>query len=129
MGVRVAQRRSEAGFSLVEVAIALSIISIALVPTAQMWLAISQANHAIGQKAQALVVAQQVIERDVRAKPFSAQGPGTVTGLDASSGLRYELERVALGPGLLRAEARIMEPGQNTPLIRMVTLTAKEAEQ
>ena len=119
-------RRGEAGFSLIEVAIALAIVSIALVPTAQMWVAISQANRAIGQKAEALVVAQQILEREVRSKGYDAQPLGSFPGVDATSGLSYELTRVASGATLKRAEVRVFESGGGSLLIRMVTLTAKE---
>ncbi len=119
-------RRAEAGFSLIEVAIALAIISIALVPTAQMWIGISQANRAIGQKAQALVVAQQVLEREVRSKAYDDQPLGSFPGVDATSGLDYVLERSASGTRMKRAEVRVFQAGEPAPLIRMVTMTAKE---
>ena len=117
--------RDERGFSLIEVAISLAIISIALVPTAKMWVAISQANVAVGQKAEALVIAQQVLERDVRSKAFDDQPVGTYQGVDATSGLRYVLTRTQPGTSLKRAEVNVYASEDH--LIRMVTLTAKEA--
>ncbi|GEM_PF-3036376 len=128
MGVRVAGSADENGFSLIEVAISLAIVSIALVPTAQMWVGISQANLAIGQKAQALVVAQQVLERDVRGKAFASQSVGSTVGSDATSGMSYVLEITAPSPTVLRAEVNVSAPGAGGSLIRMVTLTAKEAD-
>lgn len=118
-------KKRERGFSLIEVAISLAIVSIALVPTAQMWVGISRANVAIGQKAEALVVAQQVLEREVRSKAYDDQPLGTFPGVDATSGLDYVLERTAAGPTMKRAEVNVRAAGE--PLIRMVTLTAKEA--
>ncbi len=117
--------REESGFSLVEVAISLAIISIALVPTAKMWVAISQANVAVGQKAEALVVAQQILEREVRSKAYDAQPVGRFEGVDATSGLRYVLMRTEPVSRLKRAEVNVYASGE--PLVRMVTLTAKEA--
>ena len=117
--------QGERGLSLIEVAISLAIVSIALVPTSKMWVGISQANVAIGQKAEALVVAQQVLEREVRSKAYAEQRVGTFDGVDATSGLRYVLLRTEAGPSLKRTEVNVYASGE--PLIRMVTLSAMEA--
>ena len=117
--------KGERGFSLIEVAISLAIVSIALVPTSQMWVALSRANVAVGQKAEALVVAQQVLEREVRSKAYAAQPLGSFDGVDTTSGLRYVLLRTEAGPRLKRTEVNVYASGET--LIRMVTLSAKEA--
>lgn len=118
--------QQERGFSLIEVSISLAIVSIALVPTASAWLAISQANQAIGRKAEALVVAQQVIEREVRSKPYNPSPSNIGPLTDPTSNLVYQLTWDTVDTNLSRAIVTVKPSLSAPPLIRMVTLVAPE---
>lgn len=130
MGLRLRKPRAEAGFSLVEAAIAMLIIGIALVPTSRLWVSNAQANQAIGRKAEALLVAQQVLEREVRGKSFESLPTSPLSGDEPASGLQYELVLTPVAgfeAGLKRAEVRVWQAGQAEIIVRLVTLAAKES--
>lgn len=116
--------RKRPGLTLIEIAVALGIVAIAVVPAVNMWLAASAANQATGDYAEALVVAQLLIESKVRVIAFDDQV--SASGVDAASTLAYDLQVVPLSPTLKRATATVKRPGSEEPLVRLVTLTAKE---
>lgn len=129
MDLRMSARRHESGASLIEVALAIALIAIALVPTSRLWLASAQADQAAARKTEALVLAQRLLERHVRAQAFASLPLGAMAGRDAASGLDYVMEvsnAPALPSGVKRIEVRIFAPGQADAVIRMVTLAAKE---
>lgn len=112
------------GLTLIEIAVALGIVAVALVPAVNMWLSASQANQATGDYAEALVVAQLLIESKIRVIAFDDQV--SESGVDAASALAYDLQVVPLSPTLKRATATVKRPGSEDALVKLVTLTAKE---
>jgi hypothetical protein len=127
MDLRLKADRAEAGASLIEVALSITLIAIALVPTSRLWLASAQADQAAAHKAEALAVAQRLLEQRVRAVPFAAVSG--VAGTDPATGLAYAMDLAdvpGMPAGVKRVEIRVSRPTEPDPLIRMVTLTAKE---
>ncbi len=127
MDLRVNAARAEAGASLIEVALAVTLIAIALVPTSRLWLASAQADQAAAEKTEALVIAQRLLEQRVRAIPFASVS--SVTGTDSATGLTYAMALAdvpGMPAGVKRVEISVSRPADSAPLIRMVTLAAKE---
>lgn len=124
--------RREQGMTLIEVTLAIGIVSIALVPTANMWLAAAQATAAAEQRSKATALAQRVLESSVRDVSYDQQV--ATSGVEVDSGLQYAL---TLEPATLpsplttatlrRAVVRVIPTGGDEPLVELVSLTAKEA--
>jgi prepilin-type N-terminal cleavage/methylation domain-containing protein len=121
---------NQRGFTLLEVALALAIIGITLIPAANMWLAVSQASIATEQLALATNLAQRTLESRIRNVPFEDQQPAT--GLDPQTALRYTLTIASESipghstPTLRRVEVTVSSPDSATPIVQLITLTAKE---
>lgn len=119
------------GMTILEVTLAIAIVSIALVPTANMWLAASRATVAAEQRSQATALAQRVLESNVRDVAYDQQV--ATSGVDVGSGLSYALtlEAAPLPPlttrTLRRARVTVTPAGSPEPLVQLVSLTAKEA--
>lgn len=120
------------GMTLLEVTLAIAIVSIALVPTANMWLASARATAAAEARAAAGALAQRVLESSVRDVAYDQQV--ATAGIDVASGLSYAL---ALDPvtlaaplttsSLRRATVTVTTRDSSRPLLELVALTAKEA--
>lgn len=125
-------RAGQAGMTLIEVTLALGIVSIALVPTANMWLAAAQATSAAEQRSKAMALAQRVLESNVRDVSYDQQV--ATSGIEIDSGLQYAL---TLTPeplpaplttsSLRRAVVTVTPRGGDAPIVELVSLTAKEA--
>ncbi|HEY9854814.1 MAG TPA: prepilin-type N-terminal cleavage/methylation domain-containing protein [Stenomitos sp.] len=120
------------GMTLIEVALAIAIVSIALVPTANMWLASAQATASAGQRSRASALAQRILESSVRDVSYDQQV--ATSGIDVDSGLRYALTLApaTLAPPLKtstlrRATVTVTTTNDPQPLVELVSLTAKEA--
>lgn len=120
------------GMTMLEVTLAIAIVGIALVPTANMWLAASQATAAAEQRSRATALAQRVLESSVKDVSYDLQV--ATSGVDVASGLSYALvlEPAPLAPPLVtntlrRARVTVTPPGATEPLVELVSLTAKEA--
>lgn len=119
------------GMTLLEVTIAIGIVSLALVPTANMWLAASQATVAAEQRSRATALAQRVLESSVRDVSYDQQV--ATSGVDVESGLSYALTLAPAAlaplstPTLRRAQVTVTPAGGSDPLAELVSLTAKEA--
>jgi prepilin-type N-terminal cleavage/methylation domain-containing protein len=111
------------GVTLVELAISMAIIGIAVVPTATMWLRAAQANETSERTAKAMIVAQLVMESQVRVVSFDDQR--SASGTDAS-GLTYQLTVSNAATNLKRARVAVFWPGQTEAVLELETLTAKE---
>lgn len=125
-------RARQRGMTILEVTVALGIVSIALVPTANMWLAAAQATVAAEERAQATALAQRVLESRVRDVSYDQQI--ATSGIDVASGLAYALtlEPATLAPPLStstlrRAQVTVSAAGSAEPIAVLVSMTAKEA--
>lgn len=118
------------GFTLLEVALAMGIIGITMIPVANMWLAVSRAAIVANELALATNLAQRTLETKIRNVPFDAQQ--SATGIDPETALQYTLtvtSEVIPGhstPSLRRVEVQVSLPDSATPIVHLVTLTAKE---
>jgi len=122
-------RRQEDGMTLIEVALALAIISVALVPTANMWLASAQSTQAAERLARAQLLAQRMLESQVRDVAYSQQA--ATSGIDVTSGLSYDVTLSAqsypsLSTPTLRRAVVTVRAADGTFLAQLTTLTAKE---
>lgn len=125
-------RPRQRGMTILEVTVALGIVSIALVPTANMWLAAAQATAASEERAQATALAQRVLESSVRDVSYDQQI--ATSGIDVASGLAYALTLApaTLAPPLStstlrRAQVTVTAAGSAEPIAVLVSMTAKEA--
>lgn len=122
------------GFSLIEVILAMTIISIALVPASRMWVASSQATVATDRQAAATNLAQRILESQFRNVSYASQK--AASGTDPSTGLAYRLtiEPMPLPAPypvktLRRAKVVVTEPNSNVTLAQFHALTAQEADR
>lgn len=125
-------RARQNGMTMLEVTIAIGIVSIALVPTANMWLAAARATAAAEERAQATALAQRVLESRVRDVSYDQQV--ATSGIDVGSGLGYALSLApaTLAPPLStstlrRAQVSVTAAGSAEPIVVLVSMTAKEA--
>lgn len=117
--------RRTRGFTLVEMAIAMGIVSIALVSTANLWLKATLADQAIMQRDDATMLIMQLLETKIRGIPYDHQVP--TSGVDSSTGLRYALTFSQVTPTLRQVTLTITAPDATTPSDSIVTLVAREA--
>lgn len=117
--------RKEAGFTMIEVIVAIAIISIALVPTASMRLKAAQANAAIEEREKYAILVQRLLETKVRAVPFDQLVSSNAVDMD--TGFTYAITVTASSPTLRKVTITATAPGSATPIDRLVTLVAKEA--
>lgn len=111
------------GLTLIEVALSLAIVGIAVVPAATMWVRAAEANRTSERQAKSLILAQLIIESRVRVVPFEDQK--SESGTDGS-GLRYDLVVTSDTATLKRARVTVYSPPDTAATVELETLTAKE---
>lgn len=118
------------GFTLMEVAVAMAIIGIALVPATNLWVNASKATAATDQLALATNLAQRTLESKIRDVAFDNQQ--AASGIDPQTGLQFTLAIASesipgySAPTLRRVQVTVSLPGSATPIAQLVTLTARE---
>ncbi|MBO9539998.1 prepilin-type N-terminal cleavage/methylation domain-containing protein [bacterium] len=121
--------RHHAGFTLVEVSIAIAIITIALVPATIMRLKAAQANVAIEEREKFAILVQRLLETRVRAVPFAALT--SVSGVnDPDTNLKYDIafsQYATPSPSINKVTITVYPSNSAIPIDRLVTLVAKEA--
>ncbi|HEY9899027.1 MAG TPA: prepilin-type N-terminal cleavage/methylation domain-containing protein [Pantanalinema sp.] len=121
----------QAGFTLIEIVVAIGIITIALLPAMTMRLKAAQANVAIEEREKFAILVQRLLETKVRGVPFDALA--SVSGVnDPDTNLRYDIlfsQYATPSPSLKKVTITAYAPSSPAPIDRLVTLVAKEAVQ
>lgn len=116
--------KRQRGFTLVELAVAMAIVSVALVSTANLWLKATFADQTIMQRDDATMLIMQLLETQIRGVPYDHQVP--TSGVDSHTGLHYAMTFAQVTPTLRQITLTITAPGATTPFDSVVTLVARE---
>lgn len=117
--------RRKRGFTLVEMAVAMAIVGVALVSTADLWLKATFADQAIMQRDDATMLIMQLLETQIRGIPYDDQVP--TSGMDHHTGLHYAMTFAQVTPTLRQVTLTLTAPGTTAPFASVVTLVAREA--
>lgn len=122
------------GFTLIEVVISMGIITLALVPASNMWVASAEATSRTERLSEAMNLAQRTLETNFRNVPYSSQQ--ATSGMDPQTGLDYSLTLSVETLGspfvnhtLRKGEVVVTLHASLTPIVTLVALVAQEANQ
>ncbi|MNX85455.1 hypothetical protein D3C86_1172910 [compost metagenome] len=125
------RRKREAGFTLIELVVAIGIITIALLPAATMRLKAAHANAAIEEREKFAILVQRLLETKVRAVPYDALT--SISGVtDPETNLKYDIafsQNATPSPSINKVTITVYPPNSPVPVDRLVTLVAREATQ
>lgn len=119
----MSELKNQTGVTLVELAIAMVIITVALASTASMWLMQSRAGQSVTRLSQALDVGVSLIESNFRNLPFASQV--NTSGTDPTTGLNYSLTIVPITATRHGCRIDVTQPGIQTPLLSLYAVSAK----
>ena len=122
-GTEIIAMQNDAGFTIIEVVIAISILAVGLLGVAAMQTSAIQVNSAAGQMTARMNWAQDKME-ELKAMPFSdpwLEAAGNPTGVDSAGNTH---EQTTSDGYAVRWDVDEGEPGLNTKRI-VVTVTGK----